>query len=224
MMLAVYTFVFSVVFKTRWGSGPGTERAQFALLLFAGLITFQIFSEALNRAPTLILSNTNYVRRIIFPLEIMPWVSLGSTMFHSSISVGVLILFFALVHQYIPWTVILLPLVWLPLLFFTLGLSWFLASTGVFVRDIGQVVGIVTTAMLFLSPVFYPIAAIPEEYRPWLHLNPLTFILEQVRNVVIWGAQPDWTGWLLYLFGSFVIGALGFAWFQKTRRGFADVV
>jgi lipopolysaccharide transport system permease protein len=224
MMLGVYTFVFSVVFKARWGSGSVADRTEFALLLFAGLITFQLFAECVNQAPTLILGNASYVKKIVFPLEIMPWVSLGGTIFNSLISASVLIVFFAFVHRYIPWTAILLPLVWLPLLFFVLGLSWFLASTGVFVRDIGQVVGIFTTAMLFLSPVFYSVTALPEEYRPWLYLNPLTFILEQVRKVVIWGSQPDWTGWVLYLLGSFVVAALGFAWFQKTRRGFADVL
>ena len=224
VMLAVYTFVFSVVFKARWGAGEASSRTEFAVMLFAGLITFNLFSECVNRAPALILSNVSYVKKIVFPLEIMPWVILGAAIFHGFISAGVLIIFFALLHQYVPWTVILLPLVWLPLLLFTMGLSWFLASTGVFVRDIGQVVSILTTVMLFLSPVFYPVAALPEQYRPWLHLNPLTFILEQVRNVVIWGFQPDWPGWALYLVGSLVVATLGFAWFQKTRRGFADVV
>ncbi len=224
LMLAVYTFVFSVVFQARWGGGEHTSKAEFALILFAGLITFNLFSECANRAPGLILSNVNFVKKVVFPLEILPWITVGASIFHAMISTVVLVAFFLIVHGFVPWTALLLPIIWIPFVFFIMGISWFLAATGVFIRDVGHIVGIITTAMLFMSPIFYPITALPEQYRAWLQLNPLTFVLEQSRVVIIKGQLPDWPGLSLYLAGSVILAALGFAWFQKTRRGFADVI
>jgi lipopolysaccharide transport system permease protein len=224
LMLIVYTFVFSVVFKIRWGVEESSSKTEFAIILFAGLITFNLFSECVNRAPRLILGNVNYVKKVVFPLEIMPWIMMGAAVFHALISMAVLLVFFLVVHHFVHWTVLLLPLVWLPFLLFTMGVCWFLAATGVFVRDIGQIVSIVTTATLFMSPIFYPITALPEGYRNWLYINPLTFILEQVRAVIIFGKPPNWPDLILYLAGSGIIAGLGFAWFQKTRTGFADVI
>ena len=224
LMLIVYTFVFSVVFKARWGETASTSKTEFAIILFAGLITFNLFAECMNRAPGLILSNVNYVKKVVFPLEIMPWITMGAALFHAGVSIAVLLCFLVIVQGSVAWTVVLLPIVLLPFVLLTMGLCWFLAATGVYLRDVGQVVGIVTMAMLFLSPIFYPITALPEAYRPWIHANPLTFILEQVRAVSIFGNTPNWTGLVLYLAGSGVISSLGFAWFQKTRRGFADVI
>lgn len=223
LMLAVYTFVFSVVFQTRWGHGDASK-TDFAILLFAGMIVHALFAECVNRAPGLVLGNTSYVKKVVFPLEILPWVALASTLFHTAVSVLVLLLFFAIVHFYIHWTVIFLPLVLLPLAFLTMGVTWFLASAGVYLRDVGQTTGLVTTAMMFLSPVFYPASALPEGYRRLLHLNPLTFIIEQVRDVLVWGKMPDWPGLALYFVVSLVVAWFGFFWFQKTRKGFADVL
>ncbi len=223
-MLAVYTFVFSVVFQARWGGGERTSKADFAIVLFAGLIVHALFAECINRSPGIVLSNVNYVKKVVFPLEILPWVTLGSALFHAVVSVLVLIAFFAVVNLSLNWTVVLLPFVLLPLVILTMGLSWLLASLGVYVRDVGQITAIATTAMLFLTPIFYPLSALPEAYRPLLYLNPLTFIVEQGRGVLIWGNMPDWTGLGVYLIVSFLIAWLGFAWFQLTRRGFADVV
>ncbi|MHC4337026.1 MAG: ABC transporter permease [Planctomycetota bacterium] len=224
LMLIVYTFVFSVVFRARWGESGGTSKAEFAIILFSGLITFNLFAECVNRAPGLIVGNVNYVKKVVFPLEIMPWITMGAALFHAGVSVAVLLCFIAIIQGSVPWTVLWLPVVWLPFLLFTMGLCWFLAATGVYLRDVGQAVGIITTAMLFLSPIFYPISALPEGYRVWLHVNPLTFILEQVRAVTIFGAPPDWLGLSIYLVGATVVAGLGFAWFQTTRRGFADVI
>ena len=224
LMLVVYTFVFSVIFKARWGIEDNSSKAEFALILFAGLITFNLLSECVNRAPGLILSNVSYVKRVVFPLEIMPWISMGAALFHACVSVAVLLGFLASVQGFVPWTAFLLPVVWLPLVLLTMGLCWFLAATGVYLRDVGQIVGIITTAMLFMSPIFYPITALPEAYRPWLYLNPLTFIIEQARDVVIWGELPDWRGLVFYFTVSMLVAWLGLVWFQKTRKGFADVL
>jgi lipopolysaccharide transport system permease protein len=223
LMLAVYTFVFSVVFQARWGEGTGSK-TEFAIILFAGLIVYSLFAECLNRAPGLILSNVNFVKKVVFPLEILPWVALGATLFHAAISIGVLLLFFGLVNFYLNWTAVLLPLVLLPLAILTMGLSWFLASIGVYLRDVGQTVGIVTTVMLFLSPIFYPVSALPEAYQPLLQINPLSFIIEQAREVIVWGRAPNWLGLGIYFLCSVFIAWLGLSWFQKTRRGFADVL
>ncbi len=224
-MLTVYTFVFSMVFKSRWGGVGGNEsRTQFAVVLFVGLIVQGLFAEVLNRAPGLILGNVNYVKKVVFPLEILPVISLGAALFHSLISLVVLLAAFVLFNGYVQWTALLTPLVLFPLIVATLGFAWMLASLGVFIRDVGQTIGILTTVLMFLSPVFYPITAVPEQYRSWIMANPLTFIIEQAREVLIWGRLPNWIGLGLYLLAALGVAWLGFAWFQKTRKGFADVL
>jgi lipopolysaccharide transport system permease protein len=222
-MLSVYTFMFSVVFKARW-SGGGESRTEFALVLFAGLIVFNIFGESINRAPSCILNNTNYVKKVLFPLEILPCVALGSALFHALVSIGVWVLAYALLFGVPHATALFLPLILLPMLLFTLGLSWALAALGVYLRDVSQVVGLITTALMFLSPIFYPVSALPEDYRTLMLLNPLTPSIEQVRAVLFWGNLPDFGLLGLSLVGAALTAWLGFAWFQKTRKGFADVL
>lgn len=223
-MLAVYTFVFSVIFKSRWGVGGEESKTQFAVVLFVGMIVHGLFAEVLNRAPSLILSNVNYVKKVVFPLDTLPVIAMGVALFHSFISLGVLLAAFVLFNGYLHWTAIFTPFVLLPLVILTLGLAWMLASLGVFLRDVGQTIGIITTVMMFLSPVFYPVTNLPEEFRPWLMANPLTFIIEQAREVLIWGRLPDWSGLGIYTIAATVVAWLGYAWFQKTRKGFADVL
>jgi lipopolysaccharide transport system permease protein len=223
-MLTVYTFVFSVIFKSRWGVGGEESKTQFAVVLFVGMIVHSLFAEVLNRAPSLILGNVNYVKKVVFPIEILPVIAMGAALFHSLISLGVLLAAFVLFNGYLQWTAIFAPLVILPMLILTLGLAWMLASLGVFLRDVGQTIGIITTVMLFLAPVFYPITALPEEMRPWLMANPLTFIIEQMREVLIWGHLPNWLGLGVYTLVATAIAWAGYAWFQKTRKGFADVL
>lgn len=227
LMLVVYTFVFSVVLKARWAGGTGTgeeSRAQFAILLFAGLIVHGLFAEVVNRAPGLVLGNVNFVKRVVFPLEVLPVVAAGAALFHAAVSLVVLLAAVLVATGSIPWTALLFPLLVLPLLMLTLGVAWVLASLGVFMRDVGQVVGLLTTVLLFLSPVFFPIAAVPEFFRPWMQLNPLTFVIEQSRAVLIFGETPAWSGLLAYTAAAGVFAWAGYAWFQKTRKGFADVL
>jgi lipopolysaccharide transport system permease protein len=224
LMLAVYTFVFSVIFKARWAGVESESRAQFAIILFAGLIVHSLFAEVLNRAPALILANVNYVKKVVFPLEILSIVSLGSALFHALVSLFVLVATLLVVNGELHLTFLLMPLVLFPLVAFTLGLGWMLASLGVYLRDISQTIGIITTVMLFLSPVFYPVTALPEDLQPVMLANPLTFIIEQSREVLIWGRWPNWSGLAIYTAISLAVAWVGFAWFQKTRRGFADVL
>jgi lipopolysaccharide transport system permease protein len=224
-MLVVYTFVFSEIFKARWGGiGGDASKTQFAVLLFVGLIVLNLFSEVLNRAPGLIVANVNYVKKVVFPVEILPVIAMGAALFHGLISMGVLSAAFILFNGYLHWTTVFAPFVFLPLVILALGLSWMLASLGVFLRDVGQTISIVTTVLMFLSPVFYPVTAVPEKFRPFIMANPLTFIIEQAREVLIWGHLPDWMGLSMYTLVATVMAWAGYAWFQKTRKGFADVL
>ena len=225
-MLLVYTFFFSVVFKARWGVVDGVEesKTQFAVVLFVGMIVHGLFAEVLNRAPMLITNNVNYVKKVIFPLEILPVVSMGAALFHSLVSLIVLLIAFVMFNHYLHWTVVFIPIVLLPLVIISLGFAWMLASLGVFLRDVGQTIGLFTTVLMFVSPVFFPITAMPEKYRPLIMANPLTFIIEQAREVLIWGHLPDWQGIGIYTLVAATMAWTGFIWFQKTRRGFADVL
>lgn len=222
-MLAVYTFVFSVVFQTRWGTGS-ESKTEFSLMLFIGLIVFNLFAECVNRSPGLILSNVNYVKKVIFPLEILSFVTFGSAIFHAGVSLIVWLIaytvFFGIPHT----TVLYFPLIVIPLAFFILGVSWALSSFGVYLRDVSQLVGLLTTVLMYISPIFYPVTAIPEFYRIFLYANPLTPAIEQARNVMFFGTNPDWLLLSAYWVVMICVAWLGFAWFQKTRKGFADVL
>lgn len=222
-MLAVYTFVFSFVFKARWGTGGGSK-AEFALILFAGLIVFNFFAECVTRAPGLILANANYVKRVIFPLEVLPWSNAGAALFHAAVSLLVWVIFYCVGWGIPHPSALLLPIVLLPLALLVMGLSWILAALGVYLRDVSQIMGLLTTILMFLSPIFYPSTALPERFRPFFLLNPLTPAVEQAREVLIWGRMPDWKLLGVYFIVGLLTAWLGFAWFQKTRKGFADVV
>lgn len=224
-MLAVYTFFFGFVFKVRWEGMPqAAGHLDFAVILFVGLMVHSFFAECLNRAPMLVLGNPNYVKKLIFPLEVLPWVSLGSAFFHFLVSLAVLLAFMLAGGQSIPWTILLLPLLMAPFLLLTAGTSWMLASLGVYLRDIWQGMGLLSSCLLFLSPVFYPLKVLPEAVRPWLYLNPLTFVVEELRELIIVGQLPDWRGLAIYGVLSGLAAWVGWVWFQRTRKGFADVV
>lgn len=224
LMLAVYTFIFSVVFKARWGDSGEESNTGFAVVMFVGMIVHGLFAEALNRAPGVILINLNYVKKVVFPLEILPVIAMCAALFHTAISVGVLLAANGLLKGYIHWTAVFIPFVLFPLVLLSLGLAWILASLGVFLRDVGHTIGLLTTVMMFLAPVFYPLTAVPKELRPLIMLNPLTYIIEQGRNVLVWGLRPDWVGLGIYTLVATGVAWAGYAWFQKTRKGFADVL
>jgi lipopolysaccharide transport system permease protein len=222
-MLLIYTFVFSEVFKARW-TGGSDSKTEFALILFAGLLVFNLFSECISRAPGVILANVNYVKKVVFPLEILLWVNLGSALFHACISLLVWLIFYAFLYGVPRMEILLMPIILLPFLLFIMGLSWLLASLGVFIRDISQFIGPIITALMFLSPIFYPASTLPEKYQALLLWNPLTSVIEQSRAIMVWGVFPDWHMYTIYLTASLLVAWLGFAWFQKTRKGFADVL
>lgn len=222
IMLLLYTFVFSVVFRAKWKDFDTSSG--FALILFSGLIVHGVLAECINRSPGLITGNSNYVKKVVFPLEVYAWVTLGSAIFHAGVSWLVLTIAQLCMGVALPWTVVLFPLVMLPLLLGSLGISWFLAAIGVYFRDVAQITGTVATLFLFLSPVFYSLDSLPEKYRPLILANPLTVVLESARDVLMFGRVPS----LEYFVGGLLIGLLvamaGYAFFQKSRDGFADVI
>lgn len=222
-MLVVYTFVFRTVLKARW---PGAEdsNSEFALQIFSGLLVFSLFSEVIGRAPKLVLEQPNLVKKVIFPLEILPWSALLASYFHAVLSVFVLLggtLFF---RGELTMHVLAVPVVLLAFMPVMLGLSWFLAALGVYMRDIGHVVGLILTPLLFLSPVFYPTSALPEFVQNYMMFNPLALIIESLRDVMLSASWPDFTALGIYFVVGLSVAVVGAWCFEKTRRGFADVL
>ncbi len=224
LMLAVYTFVFVGVFKARWPGSEAGGGVEFALQLMTGLMVFNLFSELASRAPQLILEQPNLVKKVIFPLEVLPWVAVLSASFHWLLNASVLCLATLVVHGALPWSAVVLPVVILSFLPFMLGLCWFLSALGVYVRDIGQMMLMVVSMGMFLSPVFYSTRALPKALQDWMWLNPLSFVIETSRMVLLQGVWPDWWGLLVYALGGCCAAMLGAGFFQLTRKGFADVL
>ena len=223
LMLAVYTLVFGYIFRARWGEGVDTA-GEYALVLFCGLTVFGIFSEVVSRAPSLILANPNYVKKVVFPVDCLPWVLIGAALFHAAASLSVLLIAQLLIRGVLPWTVLWLPVVLLPLVLLAVGAAWLLASLGVYLRDVGHLVNALVTVLLFLSPVFYPAASLPAPLHRVLLLNPLTAVLESARAVLLWGQSPDWPLLVPCLLVGALAAWLGWLWFDRTRSGFADVL
>ena len=223
LMLIVYTIAFGYIFKARW---PGTSgnTVDFAMVLFLGLIVHGFFAECLTRAPSLIVGNANLVKKIVFPLDVLPWTVVLSALFHAFTNVLVFMVMNLLLRGEIHVTALLLPIVFAPLALVALGTVWLLSSLGVFHRDIGQITGVLATAMLFLSSAIGPVKTLPEHYQTFFHYNPLTFVIDQAREVAFFGKLPDWSGLGLYAIGALAFTYAGFVVFQKTRRGFADVL
>ena len=222
IMLSIYTLVFGEILQSKWSRAGGT--AEFVLTFFIGLIVFNFFAECVNRSTTLVLSNPNFVKKIVFPLETLAWMTIGSALFHLTISFVVWLLFHVFIRGAPSWTVLWLPVILLPLILCTLGVTWILSSLGVFVRDVSQAAGLFTTGLMFLSPVFYEASSVPERFRWLLYLNPLTFPIEQARRVLLDATVPDVAGLILFLGAGSLVAWLGLAWFQRTRGGFADVI
>jgi lipopolysaccharide transport system permease protein len=223
-MLAIYTFVFSSVFKAKWNV-PGIDgTVEFALVLWIGLMIHGLFADAVARAPNLVVAHANYVKKVIFPIEILPVVGLSTALFNAGINAAVLIAGLLVTGQSLHLNLMQLPLLIVPLALITLGLMWVLAATGVFLREIGHTIGLVVTVLLFLSPVFYPITAVPEEFRVFMTLNPLTFYIEQARAIIITGASIDLVTWTIHLLAGIACAWSGFWFFQRVRKGFADVI
>lgn len=223
-MLGVYTFIFSQVFKARWGTTEDSGPIGFAVNLFAGLIVFNFFAECVNRAPGIVLANPNYVKKVIFPLEVLAGVTVGSALFNAITSLVVLAVFELIGQRFIPVTSLWLPLVWLPLVLACLGMTWILGALGVFLRDVGQIIAVLVSMLMFLSPIFFPLSALPLRWQPLLALNPLAPIIEQTRSVLVSGQPPSINYLLTGTICTLIFCELGFRSFQKSKRAFADVL
>jgi lipopolysaccharide transport system permease protein len=224
VLLLVYTFIFGVVFKGQWPQRTSDSLAGYALILFCGISAYNIFAEVVGRAPVLVVGVPNYVKKVVFPLEILPVSSLGSALFHGAVSLSLVVLGNLLISGRLAWTLPLLPLVALPLVFLALGVGWLLASLGVFVRDIGYTVALVIQVLFFATPIFYSFESIPAPFSTVLRLNPLASIVENFRRVILWGELPSWGGLALWTALTFGIMVVGYAFFMKTKKAFADVI
>lgn len=222
-MLAVYTLVFKQVFQVRW-SAPEEGHWAFALRIYAGLAVFNFFAEFVNRAPALLVEQPHLVKKVVFPLETLPWVSLLSGMTGLLVATGVLLLLSLLGMGHVPITASALWLVWLPLVPLCLGLGWALAALGAFVRDIGQILSMVMSALVFVSPVFFPVDVLPKVAQDWMWLNPLAGPMTQTRLVLLDGVWPNWSSWGTSMLTGLAVAWLGAVLFNKLRPGFADVL
>lgn len=221
--LAVYTFVFSVVFRARWGAAD-EGRGVFALTLFAGLIPFNVFSEVVSTSPVVVLGNPGYVKRVVFPLEVLPLVRFLCALFQGLVSAGVLVLGLVVLRGHVPATIALMLVAWIPLMLMAVASAYFLAALGVFIRDIGQAVIVVLPFLFFLSPIIYPIDAVPAPLRPFINLNPIAHVVEDCRRTAIFGVAPDWHWFVRTLVLGTILALAGFLFFMKSKRAFHDAL
>jgi lipopolysaccharide transport system permease protein len=224
MMLVVYTFVFSVIFKSRWGTGADQSKVDFALTLFCGLLVYNVFAETISRAPTLVTSNPSYVKKVRFPLEALPVAALFTALVNGAASLVILMIAWIVVHHSVSSSIWLFPVMLLPLCLLALGLAWFISSLGVFIRDIAHPVGVLVQMLVFISGIFFPLASLPASYARVLEINPLVTMIENVRRTLIWGQQPNWRWWAIATAGSLLVMQLGYYWFMRSRKAFADVI
>lgn len=224
IMLSIYTFVFQTVFKSRWSDIQGETTLSFAIILFLGLSIHGLLSETLTKSPLLIVGNQNFVKKIVFPLPVLSWVTLLSALVTFLISFSLLLILILIELKTIPLTALLMPIILLPYWILMLGISWILAALGVYLRDIQQITGTMATFLLFLSPIFYSTSILPESLQSLIFLNPLSYVVEASRAVLIYGALPSFRGLAIYSVVAIAVGYLGNYFFRKVSPGFADVL
>jgi lipopolysaccharide transport system permease protein len=219
-LLVVFSFVFGLVLKARWGNGGHSV----SLILFSGLVLFIFFSDCVNRSPLLVIQNSNYVKKVVFPLELLPAVSVGGALVNLGISMAVLFIGQLWIEGGVRWTWLLMPVVVAPLVLAAAGVSYLFASLGVFIRDLAQITGTLTMILMYMSPILYPLDLVPIAFRPWLNLNPLTIPVTQFRQLILDGTLPDWSLLGGYILVAYVFLVFSFWWFWRTRNGFSDVL
>lgn len=223
LLLGVYTLFFTEVFQARWGVREGGKLA-FASAAFVGLIVHGFFAESAVRGAGVLVANPNFVKKVVFPLDILPWVNVLASLFHALVSVLVLLIVMLAMGEGISSTLALWPLLLVPMLLAAAGTAWLLATLSVYFRDVGQVVGFLATIFLFTSPVFFPAEGLPPTFAAIVAANPLTYLIEQSRELLLWGGAMDWLRYLRYTAVAGIYAWLCHAFFQRTKRGFADVL
>jgi lipopolysaccharide transport system permease protein len=223
IMLAIYTIVFSEIFQVKWGTQTD-DRFSFALILFAGLNIVNMMTEVVNRSTTLIAAHTNYVKKVIFPLRILPLVPVFTALFHCLISYAILIAGNLILTHKISATLWLLPLALLPLLLLSAGFSFIFSGVSVYLRDMMNLVSILSILLMYTSPVFFPLEALPPQFALVCRANPLTYIMENTRNVTLYGVGFIWPQWLISMLGGILVLLAGKWMFCKLQEGFADVL
>lgn len=226
LMLAMYTFVFSVVFRAKFGNIPGDNRFAFALIMFTGMSVYMIFQESVATSCSLIIGNPSYVKKVVFPLEILPFAQVITSFLHGIPWFLLILLGVAILGEpfHFNWTILLFPVTFIPLFLYSCGISFFVSSLSVYVRDLQYVVGVILQVFFFMSPVFYPMEQVPKEFRFILQFNPLSGMIEETRKLLIYGQLPDWKICLILLLISGIVFQMGYYWFYKTKKGFADVL
>ena len=221
----IYSWVFSVLFHARVKPPRGVNISlPFGLILLAGLFPYNIFAQVVGAAPMEILKRPNYVKKIRFPLEVLPVVRLGVAFFQGSVALGVLLVGALYFMHRLPWTVLLLPAALLPLVFLSLGLGWFFSALGVYLRDLPNIVAVVLRVCFFATPIVYSPSRLPNWALPVIQANPLTFVVQAVRDVLLWGRIPSLRGWVFWTLFTAGVALLGYWWFKQTAQGFADVM
>jgi lipopolysaccharide transport system permease protein len=221
LMLAVYTFVYSYVFGVRI---VGMDRLDFVLWLYAGLTVFFFFSDVVTTATRCIRNSPNYVKKVIFPLEVLVSSKVISASFSFLINFSLLVLFLCIKQKGLQGTILLAPLVLLPTVIFAYGLAMVLASVGVFVQDTDEISRFLMRVLFYLAPIVYPLTLVPQDVSGLIWFNPLTNMVEPFRSVLLFGNWPQWDkfgGFLLVAIGLFYVGRVCF---KKLRPGFADVL
>lgn len=222
--IATFYFVFVVVFNNRWGNAD-EPTGEFILALFVGILVFNVFSEIVGKSPGLISGNVNFVKKVVFPLDILPVVSALSALVLFVLGACIWLITFMLVRGGLPPMMALVaPLFLVPIVLYAVGTTWVLSAISVYFRDIGQAVPLVLQALIFLTPVLYPLDRVPGALRGVLMANPLTIPLEAMRNACLSGSLPDLAPLSFNLAGGLAVAAIGHAFFQRARLGFADVL
>jgi lipopolysaccharide transport system permease protein len=225
LTLAVYTFLFTVIFPSRWEPlGTAGPKADFAVRFWCGYVVYTIFADVANRAPGLVLDRPNLVRKVVFPLEILAVATVLSSLVYGAIGLVLLLIAAPLVTGALSPTLWAFPAVLPALCMVSLGAAWFLSALGVYIRDTRQVVPVVMQLLFFVTPVFYPIERVPDGFQPVLRANPFTTLVEASRDTLLAGRLPDWTALGLVTLAAFLVMQAGYAWFMRTKRGFADVI
>ncbi|MDR6095867.1 ABC transporter permease [Stenotrophomonas sp. SORGH_AS_0321] len=224
IMLAIYTVIFSAIFNAKWKGIEVHSKADYAVLLFIGLIVYNIFAESLARAPSAVLGSPNLVKKVVFPLEVLPAVVVMSSLYNAGVACVALVVFLVFSSFGLHWQIVLLPILIVPMIALTLGVTYLFASLGVFFRDIDQLAGLLARILQYLTPVLYPSIIFPDTVGQWMRLSPLAIYVEQIRALIVAGTLPDWGSYLWAVCWSGAILWLGYWWFQRTRRAFADVV